>query len=175
MKPTRSIPVLTESDTIRFWSKVNTESDCWTWRGTKLPHGYGIFYVARNGIKTKYYAHRVAYSLVNGPLLPGLFVCHRCDNPSCCNPSHLFAGTQTDNMRDAKRKGRCVFNPLKGEANPHSKLKASEVLEIRRLFVRGVPGKNPRTKGNSQELANQFGISRTTVYHIYREKGWKHL
>lgn len=84
----------------RFWEHVEKRpgDGCWEWTGGKTPDGYGGFDGHR--------AHRFSYTLVHGFLLPSLCVCHKCDNPSCVRPDHLFAGTRTDNMRDMVAKGR---------------------------------------------------------------------
>lgn len=95
---------LKEKDINRFWSKVekSEESDCWTWSGAKIYSGYGRIYVSGK----VYSAHRVSFKIKNGYLDDTLFVCHRCDNPSCVNPNHLFLGTAKDNMKDQREKGR---------------------------------------------------------------------
>lgn len=89
----------------RFWSKVDLKGpdDCWEWQASKLPDGYGSFGV-RSRVVDK--AHRVSWVLKNGPIPDGMSVCHRCDNPPCVNPDHLFLGTQQDNMKDMVSKGR---------------------------------------------------------------------
>jgi hypothetical protein len=91
----------------RFWAKVDKSDGCWVWTANKLPRGYGLFQFASRKAVT---AHRLSYEMANGPIPAGLFVLHRCDNPSCVRPDHLFAGTHTDNMCDAARKGRLVDN-----------------------------------------------------------------
>lgn len=89
----------------RFWAKVDRTDDCWTWTAATTGSGYGRFghQNARGGWVA---AHRFAYELANGPIPDGMFVCHKCDNPPCVNPSHLFLGTHQDNMRDMDAKGR---------------------------------------------------------------------
>lgn len=90
-----------------FWRKVNIAGpdECWEWTGPKRAHGYGQFSFAR----TNTVASRVAWELANGSPFPAdKFACHRCDNPPCCNPAHIFVGTQTENMRDMAAKGRAV-------------------------------------------------------------------
>ena len=92
----------TKSIDERFWSKVNKTGDCWLWTGVRVGIGYGQIYL--NGKKTP--AHRVSWLLHHGIIPNGLLVLHKCDNPPCVNPNHLFTGTNSDNMKDAYIKGR---------------------------------------------------------------------
>ena len=91
-----------------FWSQVKRDSDgCWEWQAATFHNGYGMFAAGRkNGKAVVRHAHRIAYELTHGLTPRGLVVMHTCDNPKCCNPSHLRAGTQADNLRDAVAKGR---------------------------------------------------------------------
>lgn len=97
-----------------FWSRVDRRADdeCWPWRGGKLKDGYGGFYLDGHTIG----AHRAAWILTFGEIAQGLLVCHTCDNPPCCNPHHLFLGTDGDNQRDSVAKGRHFFAP-RGDEN----------------------------------------------------------
>lgn len=100
----------------RFWSYITKGrgNACWKWNGPKVPHGYGVLYIAGSN---RIGAHRFSWQLSNGDIPSGLFVCHSCDNPECCNPAHLFLGTQLDNMRDASKKKRCKWNGLDGDSH----------------------------------------------------------
>lgn len=101
----------------RFWGRVLKTESCWLWQGGKhTGFGYGVCWtpIGLNGKRTLRLAHRVAWELTHGPIPSKLEVCHKCDNPPCVNPAHLFIGTHADNMRDGIRKGRIVPPPKDG-------------------------------------------------------------
>ena len=102
---------------------VVPETECWIWLGPKNKAGYGKISHGSRGNALNLYAHRVSWQLHYGPIPKGLIICHRCDQPSCVNPVHLFIGTQADNLADRDRKGR----------NPRIRLTKSDVKYIREL------------------------------------------
>ena len=124
---------------------------CWGWSACTNSLGYG--HVAKR------YAHRVAYELFIGPIPHGMEVCHRCDNPPCTNPAHLFLGTRAQNAADAASKGRT----LRGERNASAKLTAGQVREIREMCTNGWP---------QRRIARAFGVSQSQVSSIVRGKAW---
>lgn len=140
-----------------FWSRadVGAEDSCWNWQGAKTNRGYGV-YAPMPGVLLR--SHRVAYGLHHGGVDDEMFVCHKCDNPSCCNPSHLFLGTPKENSDDMIQKGRKAV--LLGEDNPMSKLSRGSV---RQMF------QDPRT---NKEIASEYGISPSLVSMIRRRKLW---
>lgn len=141
----------------RFWSKVdikglNDPNACWNWLGSKDAAGYGFFKVD----KKQYRAHRFSAALGGAPLKEGEVVCHKCDNPSCVRPSHLFIGTQRDNIQDRCDKGRS-YAPV-GEMNPQAKLTYRSAREIRKEYARG---------GVSQrKLAEKHGVSKFAIRRV---------
>lgn len=116
----------------RIWKKINVkgENECWEWKGCKFPNGYGNIRYKKKCALT----HRVIYELTYGNIPENLLVCHRCDNPSCCNPNHLFLGTCKDNLDDMRRKKRWKCSSRRNELNSHCKLTNIQVLEIKRLY-----------------------------------------
>ena len=159
-----------------FWSKVDSsqgESECWLWMGSMGSGGYGQVRVSKRLLRT----HRVAWELTNGSIPDGKVVCHRCDNPRCCNPHHLFLGSQQENVADMISKGRnastieiiknSTHARAKGEQNSQAKLTEDEVIRIRRRWTQGGITK--------KELASQFGVSDVLIFKIVRRQIWKHL
>lgn len=109
-------------------------------------------------------AHRVAYSHWKESIPDGMNVLHRCDNPACVNPDHLFIGTQADNVADMMRKKRNVSVPKFGEANPMAKLTAEKVSQIRKRYV-------PR-KVTLKILATEYGVSEASIHNAIKGKRW---
>ncbi len=98
----------------RFWAKVDKSGECWEWTACLNEKGYGMFGI---GTKRLDRAHRISYRMLVEEIPKGLFVCHRCDNPKCVNPSHLFLGTNRENVEDMHAKGRNSPPPPMGGWN----------------------------------------------------------
>lgn len=148
----------------RFWQKVDKRSDedCWNWIGcTHHQWGYGNFSFHRKYMA----AHRYSWIIRFGDIPEGMCICHKCDNPRCVNPNHLFLGTVADNNYDKKIKGRQPS--VEGENNPNAKLSRDDVIKIRTLYASG--------KHSGAELARNFGVNPETVYHILNGKRWKNV
>lgn len=160
----------------RFWPKVDRRGpdDCWEWNARRGRRGYGQFVVDRGGERWKTEpAHRIAWELIHGPIPEGLFVCHHCDNPPCCNPAHLFLGSPKDNSADRDRKGRGIpwdtppARRSRGERHPRARLTETDVRAIRSEYAAG---------GISQQaLADRFGIAQTAISHVVRRTTWAHI
>lgn len=145
----------------RFWAKVSqTEDGCWLWTAYCNQKGYGR--VGAEGRKVKS-AHRVAWELMYGPILNGLHVLHRCDNPSCVRPDHLFLGTNKDNAGDREAKGR--GNQPRGLQNGNAKLTDAFVKEI-------LANKGTMTQAR---IAGVFGVTRSTISKVLLGKSWRHV
>ena len=135
--------------------------DCLEWIYGRACFGYGI--VQSEG--RSQVAHRVSYKKYVGKIGKGLFVLHRCDNPPCINPKHLFLGTNMDNMQDKMRKGR--LRVLFGENHPMAKVKNVDIIKMRKDYA--------NAKFTLEELARIYKLSPLTVRDIIKRKRWKHL
>lgn len=145
-------------------TRINPETGCWEWTKFRDPLGY-----ARIHIRDRVFlVHRVSYFVFIDEIPNDMDICHRCDNPSCCNPDHLFPGTHSDNMRDMVRKGRRKENyQPRGEDNGLSKLTEVGVLEIRRLYETG--------KYTQKELGKMFGVNQSLISRIVLKKLWGYI
>lgn len=132
----------------RYVQPGNPDS-CWPWRGGHDQDGYGKVWDA--DVHRSVSAHRVAWEQVNGQIPPGLVVCHRCDNPPCVNPSHLFLGTVQDNNTDKLAKGRHRGNTTGQLGDRARRLSDAAVAEIRRRYT--------GTYGQQAQLGREFGVS----------------
>ena len=153
----------------KFWSFVErgAPDECWLWTASRTEAGYGRFYLGKAVVAR---AHRVAFALANGRLAaPHLKVCHRCDNPPCCNPAHLWEGTDADNNRDRAEKGRTVrpkrdesaVRYARGERHGSAKLTGEQATAIRQ---------DPRSLS---QVAAAYGISVRTASRIRNRTLWK--
>lgn len=152
----------------KFWGKVDKRGpdECWEWPVSN-PRSYGSFSLN----KVAYRTHRLSYELHNGPIPDGMFICHKCDNPPCCNPNHLFAGTHQDNMRDMAEKGRWVrvprdeksVNHCFGARNHSTKLTETNAAQIKARMARG---------DAKRALAREFGVDVSIMRQIAKGKIW---
>lgn len=143
----------------RFWSFVKKTDSCWLWTGTKW-EGYGII-SAWNPKQRVLKAHRLSWEIHNGKIPKGkgyygTCVLHKCDNPSCVNPKHLWLGTQKDNLIDMRKKGR-----------GYAKLSTEDIKKIRSLYV-------PH-RFSQQKIADLMGLNRGTVRDVTLNKTWKNV
>ncbi len=145
----------------RFWSKVAiaAEDECWVWTAYRKPTGYGQFTLRKGVFLT---ASRVSLALSGVVLKNGEVACHRCDNPPCVNPRHLFAGTQRDNTYDAVRKGRA--NRSRGVSHRSARLTEDDVRAIRAV---------PDGYGVTAELARQYDVSHGTMRALRSGRTWR--
>jgi hypothetical protein len=160
---------LSQADIERFWRKVKRSDDlfdCWEWQAGIHHNGYGQFHANDRDLS----AHRVSYVIANGQIdvndPDGKFlVCHRCDNRSCVNPTHLFLGTHYENMMDRESKGR--NKPAIGEANGSAKLNKIEALAVRILYASGGL--------THSQIGRIFNVSKACVGRIVRGQNWRCL
>lgn len=164
-----AIMKLTDADKSRFALKVNKDGpiqfhcrdigQCWIWTGGIQPDkGYGWFYANCEAESS----HRVAWQIENGEIPDGLYVLHKCDNPPCCNPSHLFLGTGADNMADKVKKGRCQ----KGSQQSQAKLTEADIPGIRKLL---------RTGATPSWISRLFEVTSAAIGNIRDGKRWRHV
>lgn len=147
-----------------FWSHVahTNTNECWAWTGN-ISHGYGrIQYDGK-----MYRAHQLSYILHHGEYMAGMCVCHRCDNPPCVNPGHLFLGTVKDNVQDALKKGRLKVPKARarGENHGHARLTTTDVLYIREMAL----------TVELRDLAQHLGVSKGAIQHIVYGDTWVHV
>lgn len=146
----------------RLWARVAIDDadKCWEWQGYRAARGHGQIGAGRKGAGQRP-VHQVAWEFFNGrAVADGMQVNHHCDNPPCCNPRHLYEGTQRENVDDMQSRGRMAV----GQMLPHAKLTRADVQEIRRIW---------ETRSMKQrEIAAQFGISQPHVSGVVNGKEW---
>lgn len=158
------LPILPLEERLKSMATVNPKSGCWEWQGYKR-NGYGrtIIGSRKDGTRKSVAAHRIAYEVWNGEIPEGYEVCHKCDNPSCINPDHLFVGTRQDNIDDRERKGRNVVKI--GEEQARSKLTKKTVKDARwERACKGTP---------FQQLADRYGVSKKTMQNAIKGVTWR--
>ena len=159
----------------RFWSKVRTgtENECWVWQASVNPGGYGKFSIDGRVLGS----HRIAWQLVNRAcILPGYYVCHRCDNPACCNPAHLFVATAETNNQDMHDKGRhshgadhrAAVKRTRPRGDRHHKAVWQE-WQIPYVRFLSASGMSYRT------IADAYGMREGTVGQVIRKENWGHV
>lgn len=186
-----SLLSLSEADAKRFWSHVEKTDGCWNWRTRRglAPYAYGQARLFRRPLG----AHRLSYMMHVGEVPQGLQVCHRCDNPRCVRPDHLFLGTIGDNMRDRTAKGRqargqthgWALHPERvvrgdrhwskrlkdrvprGERNGFATLTEADVIAIREAYAAG--------RASQNELARQYNTAQANVWRIIHRRAWQHV
>lgn len=174
------LSVLTVQEANRFWRHVlvTENDDCWIWQRARVKKNYGGYSIHRAGKIIVFITSRIAYALHYGSDPGEMDVLHKCDTPLCCNPRHLFLGTNQDNIADRVQKGRSAKgdnhwsrrNPektSKGQSHGRSKLKDHQVIAIRQRYaIDHIPRKI---------IAQEFNVTVATINLIVMRKIWKHI
>lgn len=147
----------------KFIFSFNVDKNgCWIWKKGKTPQGYPCFYsLCPRTNKRIDLAHRFSFSLFNGSIPDGMMICHKCDNPSCVNPDHLFAGTHDDNMKDKVKKKRQIHGPMMHNAKLNWKL----VRKFRNEYLLG---------NSCTQLSKKYGYHESTIADVVKKRSWKH-
>lgn len=147
---------------VRFRKKyvVDAVSGCWNWTGATAGKGYGFIKIPKT--RKQEYAHRLSWMIHRGEIPDGKYVLHRCDNPACVNPAHLFIGDAKENSWDMRAKQRHLY----GEKNGSHVLMAKDVKEIKKMLAYGV---------SQARVAKLFGVCQMTVSRIHRGERWAHV
>lgn len=158
--------------TSRFWQYVKKGDGCWEWQGNTAIGGYGGIKEGTRTIR----AHRLSWEIHFGPIPAGMLVCHSCDNPPCVRPDHLFLGTHTDNMRDARAKNRIDASGAgrnfhkrgiqRGERHGQARITEAMVRWIREQRAAGM---------SYNDLAQHSGLTYQGVYHVVNRTSWRHV
>lgn len=145
-----------------FWShvKIGAPDECWPWLRGRTGSGYGRVRVG----KIVVYTHRYAYALTHGAIPDGFVVCHKCDNPPCCNPAHLQPGTPAENMRDRDSKGRAACIGPRSQNVNTAKLTPADAVAIRRRFS---AGEKPTS------IAKDYPVALGNIYCVIHRQTWR--
>ena len=145
------------------WKYINKgrEDSCWECNHCPDKDGYGRMCIDYKTIK----CHRLVYELTFGPIPDGLFVLHKCNNPKCCNPNHLYIGTAKENNNQCLGEGRFISSL--GERNGQSKLTAQNIIDIKKLYSSG--------EYYQKDLGKIFGVKISQISRIINKKRWKHI
>ncbi len=146
---------------MNIWKRLNKTATCWLWTGCKFSNGYGRIRISKTETAV---AHRVAWESTKGNIPRGVLVLHRCDVRHCCNPQHLFLGTDLDNVHDCMKKGRRAN--IKGSNHPAAKLNKSRVLAIRNGRKKGIP---------LSVFAKRYGVTNQAISMAAIGKSWSHI
>jgi hypothetical protein len=174
-----------QNEIANLWARVTKSNHCWEFVGPRDQDGYGLISpwdVAR-GKRVGMHVHRYVWQLTYGPIPDGLWILHRCDNPPCCRPDHLFLGTNLDNVADMVAKGRQSgrhtsvpsdstwqadprYDGQRGSLHSHAKLDENKVREIRRRRAAGE---------TLAAMAAEFGVTPGLIGHVIHRRAWKHV
>lgn len=152
------------SDKCKILNRHKKVNGCWEWNGKLNNSGYGCFQKVIDGKKVEVRAHRVSYEIWKGEITEGMQVCHTCDNPSCCNPDHLWLGTAKENVQDCVKKGRRLNARKRAVAS--GKITEEQVIEMRELYRNGTSRK---------DLEKRYGMSQSQVSGILTYKFWTQI
>lgn len=157
-----------------FWSRVNKDGECWEWCGARSRQGYGRFRM----LGVWYFSHRYSWIQANGKIQDGLCVCHKCDNPPCVRPDHLFVGTNADNTRDRCLKKRSAFGDRNGtRTRPDRVVRGSRVntAVLTEGDVRLLRLMRSRCDTSYERLGRIFGCGHQTAHNVVSRKSWSHV
>jgi hypothetical protein len=173
--PAKTIKPLSAKDQARFQLNViigENPTDCHDWKLGKTSRGYGVFWL--RGKQSR--APRVAYTIAFGEIPDGMFVCHKCDNPSCVNPLHLFLGSTEENMSDMKSKGR----QMRGDnhyarTNPEKLARGDSHVGSRKLTKDQVVAIRSMSGVSQSAIARIYGVRASTINLIIHRKNWANI
>ncbi len=147
-----------------FWERVKITKDCWEWVGHIKKDGHGQLMINLKSFS----AHRLAWLLLRGDIPGGSCICHKCDNPKCVNPDHLYLGSKASNLQDMWDRNERSMKPQKGSLNNYAKLKEDDIKYIRQSL-------REARRGKGRFLAKLFNVHEATISYIKNNKTWTHV